>query len=254
MAGRGAQEVGSCLKKFLEKHLDKNITELRLWSDSCGGQNRNIKMCLMMKFILQHHPSLKMISMKFLESGHSFLPNDSDFSDIEKALKYQQRLYVPQDYINVIKTCRKKTPFKVTAMEKMDFRSTEGMEKAIINRKVNTEGNKINWLSAKEIQLRKDHPYSLFLRTCHSTEKPFEEIDLTPKQNIKKYHPFPESLELLWPEGNAISTPKLKDIQSILHLIPSSEQEFYTSLLSNDNVVDDIDGFNADVDFEFENV
>lgn len=35
--------------------------------------------------------------MKFLVSGHSFLPNDSVFGDIEKALKYQQRLYkVPE--------------------------------------------------------------------------------------------------------------------------------------------------------------
>lgn len=36
IAGRGAQEVGSCLKKFIELHLKQGVQELILWSDSCG--------------------------------------------------------------------------------------------------------------------------------------------------------------------------------------------------------------------------
>ena len=43
-AGRGAQEVGSCLYKYIINNVGAGIEELRLWSDSCGGQNRNIKL------------------------------------------------------------------------------------------------------------------------------------------------------------------------------------------------------------------
>lgn len=42
-AGKGAQEVGSVLIKYLQENLTPQVTELILWSDSCGGQNRNIK-------------------------------------------------------------------------------------------------------------------------------------------------------------------------------------------------------------------
>ena len=39
---------------------------------------------------LQQWRLVKKIHMRFLVSGHSFLPNDADFSDIETALKHQQ--------------------------------------------------------------------------------------------------------------------------------------------------------------------
>lgn len=42
-----------------------------------------------------------------------------------------------------------------------------------------------------------------------------------------------EELEVLWPEGKAISAPKLKDIQSTFHLIREAEQEFYNTFISN---------------------
>lgn len=95
-AGRGAQEVGSTLKKHIHTQLGDKVQELILWSDSCGGLNRNIKLALMMKYILNNHPTLKQITLRFLISDHSFLPNDSDFGDIECALKLQQRLYAPK--------------------------------------------------------------------------------------------------------------------------------------------------------------
>lgn len=82
-SGRGAQEVGSCLIKYILERVDNNVKRLILWSDSCGGQNRNIKLTLMLKAILNDHPTIEQINIRFLESGHSFLPNDTDFGKIE---------------------------------------------------------------------------------------------------------------------------------------------------------------------------
>jgi hypothetical protein len=36
-AGRGAQEVGSCLLKHIDQEIPDTVTELVLWSDCCGG-------------------------------------------------------------------------------------------------------------------------------------------------------------------------------------------------------------------------
>ena len=45
--GRGAQDIGSVLKKHINECIPIGVETLILWSDSCGGQNRNIKICLL---------------------------------------------------------------------------------------------------------------------------------------------------------------------------------------------------------------
>lgn len=62
----------------------------------------------MMKSMLSSHATLKSIKLKYLESGHTFLPNDTDFSKIESQLKYHDRIYATEEYLNVIKSCKKK--------------------------------------------------------------------------------------------------------------------------------------------------
>ncbi|KAG5877051.1 hypothetical protein JTB14_029379 [Gonioctena quinquepunctata] len=105
---------------------DDNITpceQIILWSDCCGGQNRNIEIVSMMKAILEVHSTVEKITLRLLISGQSFSPNDADFSDIECALKLQQRMYSPEDYCS---------------------HSTAESEKSIANRKVDLEKNKVN--------------------------------------------------------------------------------------------------------------
>lgn len=41
VASRGANEVSSCLLNFIQEQVETGVTELRFWSDNCGGQNRN---------------------------------------------------------------------------------------------------------------------------------------------------------------------------------------------------------------------
>lgn len=37
-----------------------------------------------------------------------------------------------------------------------------------------------------------------------------------------------------------------------MHLIPEAEQGFYSSLIDSEEIVDDIDGYNGELDFECE--
>lgn len=190
VAGRGAQEVGSCLFRHIMEDADMAACKnLILWSDSCGGQNRNIKMVLMLMAMLEVHPTLEKITLRFLTSGHSFLPNDTDFGDIECALKLQQRLYTADDYINIMKSCKKKNPLVVHKMEKEHFFGTANVEKNIVNRKVDVSNSKINWLKFKEIEVRKDRPFTIFVKTSLGDET-HREINIEKKrgrpQNIDK--------------------------------------------------------------------
>lgn len=249
-AGRGAQEVGSCLVKYIETKLSATVENLILWSDCCGGQNRNIKIVLMLKAILNNHDTLKTISFRYLESGHTFLPNDANFSKIETALRQCQRVYTDQEYIHIIKTCKKNKPLKVYKMTKNDFKSTEKLERNTINRNKFTDKSKINWLKTQEIKIEKDKKYSLFMR--QSLKEDFKElnIDKNIKGNVLEINK--NDLCLLWPEGKPISPAKLNDLQSLFPYIPEDCIEFYKALRSSEGIIEDVDGYCGSLDFEIE--
>jgi hypothetical protein len=63
VASSSPQEIASCLKEHFERNLPNTAKEVPLHSDSCGGQNHNIKMSVMLSKILQSHPSLEVINL-----------------------------------------------------------------------------------------------------------------------------------------------------------------------------------------------
>lgn len=85
--------------------------------------------------------------------GHSFLENDSDFSDIESALKSRTRLYAPQDYMDVMTNCRKRNKLTAIKMEKNGFVGVSKILKQIVNRKKDVNGKNVSWLKTKEINI-----------------------------------------------------------------------------------------------------
>lgn len=141
-AGRGSQEVISCLYYNILHHVPENVTAIHTFSDSCTGQNRNWNLFFFMIYMVNYVDHISEITVCYLVSGHSFLPNDSDFSDISKAQKKQQYLYTPQEWMDLIRNCRKRKPFIVTDMvgKFVDF---TGLDK-IMNRKGKSgNGNRI---------------------------------------------------------------------------------------------------------------
>ena len=84
IASRGASEIASCLF-YIYNHgrhppLQKNLI---VWSDNCGGQNKN-KIVIMAYMFMIHFGLIKSIEHKFLVPGHTFLSCDRDFALIEK--------------------------------------------------------------------------------------------------------------------------------------------------------------------------
>jgi len=69
--GRGAQDVGSVILKHINSNVSDTVRHLILWPDSCGGQNRNIRITLMMMHMLPNNERLETVTFKFWVSGHS---------------------------------------------------------------------------------------------------------------------------------------------------------------------------------------
>jgi hypothetical protein len=253
-ASRGAQEIASCIRKHVNNNPGRpSDTELIAWSDSCGGQNRNIKMSLsFLKLVGDTNLPFKTITQKFLESGHSFLPNDADFSDIEKRLKYHPHVFVPQQWYDIVAEARSGAkPFTVVNMERTDMTSTLPLEQATTNRKKDSLNEKVNWLQMKQIQVRREHAKSLFVRYSHAKNEPWKEIDL--KKRAKSTSLVDIEQPLLYSAPRKINPLKKKDLLSILHLVPPIYHRFYTDLqVTTKAVEEDIDGLGETVDFEIE--
>lgn len=84
---RGSQEIATCLVKHLKQYA-ANYLSIIIYSDSCTGQNRNIKLALsLLKLVCNPEMSADFIDHKFLVSDHSYLPHDADFGVIETKAK-----------------------------------------------------------------------------------------------------------------------------------------------------------------------
>lgn len=251
-SGRGTQEVGSCLKRYIEDYLKTGTTHLILWADSCGGQNRSIKLVLMLKYILQRHSTLKKITLRFLQPGHTYLPNDSEFGDVECALKTHNRLYTADDYIEVMESCRRKSKFTVTRMTKEDFFSISPIQDSITNRKTDINKQKISWLSTCEICIRKEEPGKIYMNENLADPEP-KIIDISKGTKARKTNiDFQTDLPVLYPGGRELSSAKIKDLKEILKLVPQDAKTFY-NFLKNANSADfedDVDGFGTNIDFD----
>lgn len=248
-ASKGTQEVGSCLKLHIEK-ITKRIKRLILWSDSCGGQNRSIKLVLMMIFILQNHETLESISMRYLQSGHSFLPNDTDFADAETAFKRHDTIYTDEQYMQLMRECRKKNVIEVNRMSSENFFSVECLEALITNRKVDVNKEKVSWLDTHEILIEKNQPGILKMRKDFSS--PFQTVNI--KKNKRELDVKDTVLGALWPNGRPISQEKLKDLKDMIELVPQEHRHFYERLntVKTADFIDDVEGYGQFTDFDVE--
>lgn len=163
--GRGSQEIGTTLINFLETHILPETTSIILWSDSCGGQNRNHKLCILLHHFLASHRTLQTITLRFLQSGHSFMSCDRDFGIVEKAVKKKQSIWTPNEYVAIMRNCRERKKFEVRQVDRLEFMSVEPLLKNITKRENDFRTKeKISWLNTHEIALERENPFLLKMK------------------------------------------------------------------------------------------
>ena len=226
---RGSQEIGSCVLTFLREN-PLQAKHLIAYSDSCGGQNRNINIvCLWQYVVCNDDFSYTTIDHKFMISGHSYLPNDRDFGGIEGARRRQSSLYVPEQWGELVRKARRVNAFQVRWMTQADFVSVGPLKGAIVNRKANTNGDKIEWLTIHQIHVEKSSPLSYKYSYTLNDLEPWKTVDLRPGRpsDIGRIE-----LPPLYDGPRAISDAKCRDLRDLLCYVPPVYHSFYTGLIS----------------------
>ena len=97
------------------------VHELTLYSDMCGGQNRNQYIVTALHHTMINSPYITTINQKYFESGHSQMESDSMHSAIENTKKYT-KVYVPSQWKTVVNLARKNKPYLVVPMKYGGFK------------------------------------------------------------------------------------------------------------------------------------
>ena len=68
---RWASEIGSGLMKYITNKVPEYVEHLIFYSDTCGGQYRNVHIADLFLNLVQSRNNLQVIEHNFLESGHT---------------------------------------------------------------------------------------------------------------------------------------------------------------------------------------
>ena len=151
VAARGANEIASCLFRFLMECVGPEIKKVVLYSDSCGGQNKNSYVSAMFAYLLRHHPSIQQIDHKFLIPGHTHMECDADHATIERKLKTRPfPINLPRDWYQLVRSAGKNHKFNVLIMSEEHFYSFKSLLKGpLCWSKLNTAQEKFVWRPIK---------------------------------------------------------------------------------------------------------
>jgi len=86
--GRGSHEMASCVLQYF-KNTEVKAQTLHVYSDNCSGQNKNFNILSLWQYLVANG-SFKEIRHIFPLSGHTMMPCDRDFGDIERKLQKKQ--------------------------------------------------------------------------------------------------------------------------------------------------------------------
>lgn len=116
MGKKGPNEVCSFIMDFINRNIPPNIQHFHIFSDGCGGQNKNhsvIRMCLGLADLGR----FQSVNQYFPIRGHSYMPCDRDFAMVKKKMNKNDRVFLLKDYASLIVSSSAKKKFSVCLMD-----------------------------------------------------------------------------------------------------------------------------------------
>ena len=229
---RGANQVGSALYQYL-MDLPDNVEQVTLWSDTCGGQNKNSVINCALITVMSRKKTLKMIDQKFLIPGHTHLECDTDHAVIEEKKKRADQIHIPRDWFSLVRNASSKfTVNRLTQDKQYDFKGlAKGRSSPLVKRKKDTSREKFIWKNVVWIQHRRSLPVGVIaFKQTLDRDAEFSFLDMRRKKSV----PITLAPELAYTEPCKISQKKVDDLLSLLYLLDPECHAFYADLCGVD--------------------
>ena len=240
VAKRGSSEVASCLQTFLETNCT-GAKSLVSYSDGCAGQNKNLTI-IGLYSELHRNGLYDVINHKFLTRGHTFLRNDTDFTQIEKR-KASARAHVPEDWCKVVREANRRNPFQVVSMDQEEFWNYKEFMTSKYTNKYFAKGGvsfrMVHWLNfgwGEEVEegtgriTMVHHPDELWMRYSYSDQEPWKKV------KFLKDRPSAVPLQRMYTSPLRLNPAKIQDLKKMArdHL-PAPARAFYLSMRDGDS-------------------
>ncbi|KAK3919759.1 Treslin [Frankliniella fusca] len=235
-AGRGANEIASCLSHFIACDVPAEVKKLTLWSDTCSGQNKNSIVCAALISAVSEHPSLDVIDHKFLVPGHTHMECDQVHAVIERKKKSTAvELHHPSNMYNFIKTVEYKKEALTVVEMKNHFKDFASLLKLkcmgpLVARNKNQEGNPFAFAPVQWFRYQKKNPTVVLYKHSHDEETAFQELSFRRKGKIGSDALKPPQLNST---GKPISVAKKNDLLELLPQVNPLYHNFYENLMTS---------------------
>ena len=229
---RGSNDIGTCLYKWLSD-LPNTVTEVSLFSDTCGGQNRNQNIAAMFLYVV-NNTHLQIITHNFLESGHSHMECDSMHSAIETEKKHVH-VFSMHDWVSIFRRARRRLPYKVANLHHEDFYNLQILSQQIMkNKRRDDDGTIINWLLVKSFKYVKDEPGIIYYRYNYTDD--YKRISVYGRGRPS----IPRDLSPAYKDRHDISELKKRDLMKLCTslAIPEEFHGWYKDLPSSQRTKD----------------
>lgn len=166
---RGANEISTCVSRYLCELDDRGLREVNLFSDGCGGQNRNTIVFTMLLHTITKAKSLRKIHLYFFESSHGQNEGDSAHSSISTAMSLAGDIFIPAQLPPILKLARRHLPYTVINMNVNNFYDFKSLSEKIRIKSVRKfeTGEDVDWTKVKEVMVDKDNVAQLFVKNSH---------------------------------------------------------------------------------------
>lgn len=245
-ARRGANEIASCVYKFIEETVVEGIKDYRFWSDNCGGQNRNRIVFLM--YMLASSKFNIDISHRFLVVSHTPNEGDSMHALIERQTK-DKLLYTPDQWYTAFRFAKSdENPYNVVEVSQELIKDFKSQIKSMSNWITTNDGSRMPWNKVTEIVVKASHPFKIFYKTSYRDDD-YQWIDCLKKakvtRNRKETHINIDNIPLAYDAPIPIDKNKHKDLMDLCMtlVIPREYHLFFNNLTATNSnvVVDDSD-------------
>lgn len=223
--GRGGNQIATCL--FLELiNLPPDIKRVILYSDTCGGQNKNSHVAAMFLTVMQRNKFLETIDHKFMVSGHSHMECDVDHALIEKQKKkLEMEISHPHDWYQLVRTVGKRRKFLVKELTHDMFLNFADLYKnSLVLRKKDSMRHPFKWHDAQWFRYTKE-PEKVYFKKSLDDEEQFKEISFARRGKTETLSPGQ-----CYSRKPPISEEKKSNLIDLLPLISVHFRQFYLDL------------------------
>ena len=161
-AGRDTEDTAANYWAFLRQHRGKN--KVTLFVDNCSAQNKSwVLITVLLTFVQQAANVTNVITLKFLEPGHTSMNADAAHQLVQKKLSKAKEVSDFRDFTDLVET----SGMQVKVLEHPDFYQFEdGVSKTKLNL-LGREGLRPYLRTARVIRVKRGS-HKVFSKTAHS--------------------------------------------------------------------------------------